>query len=68
VFGLVGESGCGKSTLAMLILRLIEASSGAVYYDGTDILSLSYGKCGSCARTCRSYFRIPTTHWTPVSA
>ena len=32
--GLVGESGCGKSTTGRLILRLIEPTSGEVFFDG----------------------------------
>ncbi len=59
VFGLVGESGCGKSTLAMLILRLIEATSGAVYYDGTDILGLSYGKMRQLRKDMQVVFQDP---------
>jgi peptide/nickel transport system ATP-binding protein len=35
--GLVGESGCGKSTTARTVLQLLKATSGSVYYDGTDL-------------------------------
>jgi len=35
--GVVGESGSGKSTLARLILRLHEASSGSITFDGIDV-------------------------------
>ncbi len=37
VTGVVGESGCGKSTLARLVLRLLDASSGEVRFDGADL-------------------------------
>lgn len=36
-FGLVGESGCGKSTTGRTILRLYEATSGEVDFEGTDV-------------------------------
>ena len=38
---LVGESGCGKTTVGRLILRLIEADSGEIEIDGTDIRGLA---------------------------
>jgi oligopeptide/dipeptide ABC transporter ATP-binding protein len=37
---LVGESGCGKTTTARALLRLIPVTSGAVSFDGTDVLAL----------------------------
>ena len=39
-FGLVGESGCGKSTLGRLILQMLQADSGSVYYEGKDLVGM----------------------------
>lgn len=38
--GIVGESGCGKTTLGRTILRLVPATSGAVSFEGTNLLEL----------------------------
>ena len=39
--GIVGESGCGKSTIGRTILRLLEPTSGKVFFDGVDLTALS---------------------------
>ncbi|RDV04353.1 dipeptide ABC transporter ATP-binding protein [Undibacter mobilis] len=35
--GMVGESGCGKSTTSMMLMRLIDKTSGTITFDGEDI-------------------------------
>jgi len=39
--GLVGESGCGKSTTARVILQLLQATSGKVYFKEQEITSIN---------------------------
>ena len=39
--GVVGESGCGKSTMGRSVLRLIEATSGEIFYKGKDFTKAS---------------------------
>jgi peptide/nickel transport system ATP-binding protein len=35
--GLVGESGCGKSTTSMMVMRLLDQTSGRIEFDGEEI-------------------------------
>ncbi|MBF4692121.1 ABC transporter ATP-binding protein [Fusibacter ferrireducens] len=39
--GVVGESGCGKSTTGRTVLRLVEPTSGEIYFEGENIAALS---------------------------
>lgn len=39
--GLVGESGCGKSTTSAMIMRLLDPTSGALKFAGSDIAAIS---------------------------
>jgi peptide/nickel transport system ATP-binding protein len=38
--GLVGESGCGKSTTSMMVMRLLDQTSGRIMFDGDEIGSI----------------------------
>ena len=57
--GVVGESGCGKSTLARLALRLIEATSGTVEFDGIDLGTQSPAALRLLRRRMQMVFQDP---------
>jgi len=65
VTGVVGESGCGKSTLARLVLRLIEASSGQVRFDGTDLASVPAPALRTLRRRMQMVFQDPYSSIDP---
>ena len=65
VTGVVGESGCGKSTLARLALRLLEASSGQVIFDGADLGSLPSGELRRLRRRMQFVFQDPYSSIDP---
>lgn len=63
----VGESGCGKSTLGRLLLRLIDPSDGAVYFEGADITSLSGRRLRDMRRRAQIVFQDPYGSLSPRS-
>ncbi|PWU55414.1 peptide ABC transporter ATP-binding protein [Micromonospora globispora] len=63
--GLVGESGCGKSTLAQTLLRLVEPTSGHVYYRGKDVYSMSRKELKDFRKHAQVVFQDPFESLNP---
>jgi oligopeptide transport system ATP-binding protein len=63
--GVVGESGCGKSTTGRCILRLIEPSSGEVWFEGRNVTTLDKDSLRAVAREMQIIFQDPYASLNP---
>lgn len=63
--GVIGESGSGKSTLARLITRLERPTSGSVFFQDTDVTSLSDRALRWFRREVQPVFQDPLTALNP---
>jgi peptide/nickel transport system ATP-binding protein len=68
--GLVGESGCGKSTVARLVLRIVNATNGAIWFRDReagwcDLNSLSQRQIRPLRKNLQMIFQDPNASLNP---
>ena len=63
--GLVGESGCGKSTTGRTILRLEEATSGEIIFEGKNLLELNKKEIRKIRKKMQIIFQDPYSSLNP---
>jgi oligopeptide transport system ATP-binding protein len=63
--GLAGESGCGKTTVGRLLLRLIEPTSGQVFFEGQDMARLQKRELKEVRKKTGMIFQDPASSLNP---
>ncbi len=63
--GLVGESGCGKTTLGRALLRLIEPTSGKIFYNGIELTAKKKDELRSLRKDIQIIFQDPYSSLNP---
>ncbi|RLE63840.1 MAG: oligopeptide ABC transporter ATP-binding protein [Thermoprotei archaeon] len=65
IFTIAGETGCGKTTTGRLILRLIEPTSGKIFYNDVDITALKKAELRDFRRRVQPIFQDPYASLNP---
>jgi oligopeptide transport system ATP-binding protein len=63
--GLVGESGCGKTTIGKTVLKLIEPTSGEIWFNGINITSHTQKQMKPLRREMQIIFQDPFSSLNP---
>jgi peptide/nickel transport system ATP-binding protein len=65
VFGLAGESGSGKTTTGRLVLKIIDPTSGKLFFKGKDITKLTRKQMKQLRRKMQTVFQDPYESLNP---
>ena len=63
--GVVGESGCGKSTLGRVMIGLLGATDGEIYYEGQDLLKMKPAQRAEYRSKMQIIFQDPYSSLNP---
>ena len=63
--GIVGESGCGKTTTGRTVIRLIEPTSGEIWFEGKNILRLKKNELIQIRKDMQIIFQDPFSSLNP---
>ena len=65
VFGLAGESGSGKTTTGRLLVRLIEPTTGKIFFDGQDLTVMNREELRRLRQRMQVVFQDPYASLNP---
>ncbi len=63
--GVVGESGCGKSTLGRVIIGLLDATDGSVFFEGRDVIGAKEKEKDELRKQMQIIFQDPFSSLNP---
>ena len=63
--GLVGESGCGKSTVGNVLIQLLKATGGKIYFEGSNILETDRKERQELRKKMQIIFQDPYSSLNP---
>ena len=63
--GLVGESGSGKTTIGRLLLRLLPATRGEIFFENENVLTMNRGEIRRVRRSMQIIFQDPFASLNP---